>query len=116
MNQWRSKTVHELEDLVLQLSSELENLKKQKQDQQQQFQMLKIQNERLLKMEAQHQIARKSLLEKRIVFSRAEVLFPENMVIGDRLENCTLKVYKGNSLTVGDTAELINCRIIGLDY
>jgi hypothetical protein len=44
------------------------------------------------------------------------VLVPENLVIGDRLENCTIKVYRGTNVVLTDTAELINCRIIGLDH
>ncbi|HSP05827.1 MAG TPA: hypothetical protein VLR94_01560 [Acidobacteriota bacterium] len=82
---------------------------------QQQYQTLKTQNDRLLRKEVEHQHARTNLLQKRIVMSRAVVLVPENLVIGDRLENCTIKVYRGTNVLVADTAELINCRIIGLE-
>ena len=116
MSQWRSKTEQNLERQLADVQNELQKLKQADQDLQQQYRMLKIQNDRLLKMEAQHQSAKRSLLEKRIIFSRAVILFPENMVIGDRLENCVLKIYRGNNLTLTDTAELINCRIVGLEH
>ena len=115
MTQWRSRS-DILQEQVTQLTKQLESLIQEKESLQQQFQILKTQNERLLRMEAQHQNAKKSLLEKRIIFTRAVVLFPESTVVGDRLENCVLKIYKGCNLIISDTAELINCRIIGLDY
>jgi len=116
MNQWRSKTdqIEDLEQQVKKLSSELEQTKDSYQALQLKHQTLKTQNDRLLKMEAQHQSAKTSLMQKRIVFSRAVILIPESMVIGDRLENSVLKIYRGSNLTITDTAELINCRIVGL--
>jgi len=118
MNQLRSKTdqIHDLEQQIKQLREELEKYKQTHQQLQQQHQLLKTQNERLLKMEAQHQSAQQSLIQKRVILSRAEILVPEHMVIGDRMENCVIKIYKGNNLIVTDRAELINCRIIGLDH
>jgi hypothetical protein len=118
MNQWRSKSdqISDLEHQVADLKRELDQTRQTHRGLLQQHQTLKIQNDRLLKMEAQHQSARKSLLGKRIIFSRAVILFPSNVVIGDRLENCILKIYRGNHLLVDDTAELINCRIIGLEH
>ena len=118
MNQWRSKSdqISDLETQVNDLKRELDKARQEHRTVQQQHQTLKTQNDRLLKMEAQHQSARKSLLGKRIIFSRAVILFPSNVVIGDRLENCILKVYRGCHLLVDDTAELINCRIIGLEH
>lgn len=97
------------------LTAELQQYREANQMLQQQYQALKLQNERLLKKEAEHQSARTTLLQKRIIMSRATVLVPENLVIGDRLENCTIKVYRGTNVVVADTAELINCRIIGLE-
>jgi hypothetical protein len=97
------------------LKAELQQYREANQMLQQQYQSLKVQNERLLKKEAEHQSARTNLLQKRIIMSRATVLVPENLVIGDRLENCTIKVYRGTNVVVADTAELINCRIIGLE-
>lgn len=118
MNQWRSKSdqISELQQQVNELKKELDQTRQAHRSLQQQHQTLKTQNDRLLKMEAQHQSARKSLLGKRIIFSRAVILFPSNVVIGDRLENCVLKVYRGTHLLIDDTAELINCRIIGLEH
>jgi regulator of replication initiation timing len=118
MNQWRSKSdqISDLGNQVSELKRELDQTRQSYRALQQQHQTLKLQNERLMKMEAQHQNARKSMLEKRIVFSRAVMLFPSNVVIGDRLENCILKIYRGNHLLIDDTAELINCRIIGLEH
>jgi len=118
MNQLRSKTdqIHDLEQQIKELREELEKYKQTHQQLQQQHQLLKTQNERLLKMEAQHQSAQQSLIQKRVILSRAEILVPEHMVIGDRMENCVIKIYKGNNLIVTDRAELINCRIIGLDH
>ena len=113
MSQWRSKS--EREELA-ELKQELDQTRQVLVKLQQQHQTLKTQNERLLKMEAQHQSARKGLLSKRVVITRAVFLFPSNIVIGDRLENCVLKIYRGNHLLVDDTAELINCRIIGLEH
>src|SRR5919198_710688 len=107
MNQWRSKTDH-IEDLERELrglKSELDKFKVEKDELQRQLQNLKLQNERLLKMEAQHQSGKTSLLHKRIILSRAVILVPEHMVIGDRMENCVIKIYRGNNLTVTDTAE-----------
>jgi hypothetical protein len=118
MNQWRSKSeqISDLEHQISELKWELEQTRQTHESLQKQHQTLKVQNDRLLKMEAQHQSARKGLLGKRIIFSRAVILFPSNVVIGDRLENCVLKIYRGNHLLVDDTAELINCRIIGLEH
>jgi hypothetical protein len=111
MNQWRSRSEQDLE----QLKSELDQLRQENQTLKQQCQNLKVQNDRLLKMEAQHQSAKTSLIKKRIILSRAIIIVPENMVIGDRIENSVIKIYRGINLTISDTAELINCRIIGLD-
>lgn len=97
------------------LKAELDQQREANRTLQQQYQNLKIQNERLLRKEVEHQSARTNLLQKRIIMSRATVLVPENLVIGDRLENCTIKVYRGTNVVVADTAELINCRIIGLE-
>jgi regulator of replication initiation timing len=118
MNQWRSKSdqISDLGNQVSELKRELDLTRQSHRALQQQHHTLKLQNERLMKMEAQHQNARKSMLEKRIIFSRAVMLFPSNVVIGDRLENCILKIYRGNHLLIDDTAELINCRIIGLEH
>lgn len=77
--------------------------------------ILKTQNQRLLKRVAQYQSASRSVLEKRIILSHAEILFPENVVIGDRMENCVLKIYRGNSLLISESAQLLNCRVIALD-
>ena len=114
MNQWRSKS--ELSDQLDELKRELDQTRQALKTLQHQHQTLKTQNDRLLKMEAQHQSARKGLISKRVVITRAVFLFPSNIVIGDRLENCVLKIYRGNHLLVDDTAELINCRIIGLEH
>jgi len=118
MNQLRSKSeqIHDLELQVKQLRQELEKTKQAHQQMQQQHELLKAQNHRLMKMEAQHQSAQQSLIQKRIILSRAEILVPEHMVIGDRMENCVIKIYKGNNLIITERAELINCRIIGLDH
>lgn len=111
-----SDKLHAVEHEIELLKAELQQYKEANQILQQQYQTLKLQNERLLKKEAEHQNARTTLLQKRIIMSRAVVLVPENLVIGDRLENCTIKVYRGTNVTISDTAELINCRIIGLDH
>ena len=118
MNQWRSKSdqISDLQQQVSELKRELDQTRQSHRSLQQQHQTLKTQNDRLLKMEAQHQSAKKSLLGKRIIVSRAVISFPANVVIGERLENCVLKVYRGTHLLVDDTAELINCRIIGLEH
>jgi regulator of replication initiation timing len=118
MNQWRSKSEHisDLQNQIKELQKELDQSKNAHRTLQQQHHTLKLQNDRLMKMEAQHQSARKSLFEKRVIFSRASVLFPGNIVIGDRLENCVLKIYRGNHMLIDDTAELINCRIVGLEH
>jgi len=118
MNQWRSKSdqIADLASQVSELKRELDQTRQSHRALQQQNQTLKLQNDRLMKMETHHQNARKNLLEKRIIVSRAVILFPSNVVIGDRLENCILKIYRGNRLVVDDTAELINCRIIGLEH
>jgi regulator of replication initiation timing len=117
MNQWRSRSdqISDLERELIELRKELEQTRQSHGTLQQQHQTLKTQNDRLLRMEAQHQSARKSLVEKKVVFSRAVIFFPANVVIGDRLENCVLKIYRGVHVLVDDTAEMINCRIIGLD-
>ena len=117
MNQFRSKTdtIQDLERQVRGLQAELDKCKADRETFQRQVQNLKFQNERLMKMEAQHQSGKTSLIHKRIILSRAVILVPEHMVIGDRMENCVIKIYRGNNLTITDTAELINCRIIGLD-
>ena len=113
MSQWRSRS--EQENQIEELKKELEQTRNSYKTLQQPHQTLKSQNERLMKMEAQHQSARKSLMEKKVIFSRAVIFFPSNVVIGDRLENCVLKVYRGVHVLVDDSAELINCRIIGLE-
>jgi regulator of replication initiation timing len=117
MNQWRSRSdqISDLEHRVAELRKELEQIRQSHHALKQQHQTLRTQNDRLLKMEAQHQSARKCLMEKKVIFSRAVILFPSNIVIGDRLENCVLKVYRGVHVLIDDTAELINCRIIGLE-
>ncbi len=115
MNQWRTKSEQSLERQCEELRKELDQTRQSYSMLVQQVSTIKVQNERLLKMEAQHQKAKQSLFQKRIIFSRAEILFPTSMVIGDHLENCVLKIYRGNSLLIDDTAELINCRIVGLD-
>ncbi|HEY4492670.1 MAG TPA: hypothetical protein VI958_11770 [Acidobacteriota bacterium] len=94
---------------------DLERTKRAYHELQQQYQALKVQNDRLLRMEAQHQSAKESLVRKRIILSRAVILVPENMVIGDQMENCVIKIYRGNNLIITDSAKLINCRIIGLE-
>jgi regulator of replication initiation timing len=118
MNQFRSKAeqLNDLEKELGQLRDELKRVKQSEEETVRQYRLLKVQNDRLLRMEAQHQNAKKSLLEKRIIFSHAVILLPESIVIGDRLENCTLKLYRGNNLTLTDTAELINCRIVGMEH
>lgn len=118
MTQWRSgaEKVHGLEDQIRFLEEELKNTKDAYEDLLHKYQTLKVQNDRLLKMEAQHQSAKMSLIQKRIILSRAVILVPEPMVIGDRLENSVIKIYRGNNLVIADTAELINCRIIGLQH
>lgn len=118
MNQWRSKAdqIEDLERQLRGLQHDLDNFRVEREELQRQIQGLKIQNERLLKMEAQHQSAKTSLIHKRIVLSRAVILVPEHMVIGDRMENCVIKIYRGNNLTLAENAELVNCRIIGLDH
>ena len=110
-----SQKTSDLHQQVSALREKLEKTNQAYQALQQHYQALKNQNERLLRMEAQHQSAKESLIRKRIVLSRAILLVPENMVIGDQMENCVIKIYKGNSLVVTDSAKLINCRIIGLD-
>jgi regulator of replication initiation timing len=117
MNQWRSRSeqIFDLENQVKELRKELDQTRNAYRNLQEQHHTLKLQNDRLMKMEAQHQSARKSLAGKKVVFSRAEIFFPSNIVIGDRLENCVLKVYRGVNVLVDDCAELINCRIIGLE-
>jgi hypothetical protein len=112
MSQWRSRSEHEQ---IEELKKELDQTRNSCKTLQQQYQTLKAQNDRLMKMEAQHQSARKSLMEKKVIFSRAIIFFPSNVVIGDRLENCVLKIYRGVNVLVDDSAELINCRIIGLE-
>ncbi|HET6268277.1 MAG TPA: hypothetical protein VFG11_11205 [Acidobacteriota bacterium] len=97
------------------LKAELEQYKEANQSLKQQYQTLRVQNDRLLKKEAEHEKAKTSLIQKRIILSRAVILVPQNMVVGDRLENCIIKIYRGNNLTISDTAELINCKIIGLE-
>jgi hypothetical protein len=118
MAQWRSGTdrMQELERQLELAAAELQQYKEANQVLQQQYQALKVQNERLLKKEAEHQSAKKSIIQKRIIISRAVFLVPESLVIGDRLENCVIKIYRGNNVTITDTAELINCRIIGLEH
>src|SRR5689334_13761418 len=111
MTLWRSRSDHHSEEL----KTELEQTRDSYKTLQQQHQTLQAQNDRPMKMEAQHQSACKSMMEKKVVFSRAEIFFPSNIVIGDRLENCVLKVYRGVHVLVDDSAELINCRIIGLE-
>jgi hypothetical protein len=112
----QSDKLQSLEHQVELLQAELQQYKEANEILQQQYQTLKLQNERMLKKEAEHQNAKSHLLQKRIIMSRAIVLVPENLVIGDRLENCTIKVYRGTNVVLTDTAELINCRIIGLDH
>jgi len=107
--------VHALEQQVELLKAELEQQKEANRLLQVQQQQLKVQNERLLRKEAEHQSSRESLMHKRIILSRAVILVPENMIIGDRLENSIIKIYRGNNVTITDTAELINCRIIGME-
>jgi hypothetical protein len=117
MTQWRPGSDRQTAGNQLELvKAELQQYKEANQILQQQYQTLKTQNERLLKKEAEHQNAKTSLLQKRIIISRAIFLVPENLVIGDRLENCVIKIYRGNNVTITDTAELINCRIIGLEH
>jgi hypothetical protein len=111
-----SDKLQSIEHQVELLQAELQQYKEANQILQQQYQTLKLQNERMMKKEAEHQSAKSHLLQKRIIMSRAIVLVPENLVIGDRLENCTIKVYRGTNVVLTDTAELINCRIIGLDH
>ena len=117
MNQWRSKAeeMRDLEQQIIALRTELERIKEDYHSLQQQYQTLKLQNDRLLKMEAEHQSSKESLIRKRIVLSHAVLLIPESMVIGDHMENSVIKIYRGNNLTVADTGKLINCRIIGLN-
>src|SRR5262245_45482868 len=99
----RSEKVHSLEQQLELLKAELQQYKESNQILQQQYQTLKLQNERMLKKEAEHQSAKNNLLHKRIIMSRAIVLVPENLVIGDRLENCTIKVYRGTNVVLTDT-------------
>ncbi len=108
----RSQSIEQQLELV---KAELQQHKEANQVLQQQYSLLKTQNERLLKKEAEHQSARATLIQKRILVSRAVILVPESLVIGDRLENCTLRIFRGNNVTISDTAELINCRIVGLE-
>jgi|GEM_PF-6298346 len=117
MNQWRSRSdqLFDLQQEIAELKKELEQNRQSHRALQQQHQALKTQNARLLKMEAQHQSARKTLMEKNVIVSRAVIHFPSNIVIGDHLENCVLKVYRGVHVLIDDTAELINCRIIGME-
>lgn len=117
MTHWISNSdrVAALERQLELLKAELEEHKEANQNLKQQYQTLKIQNDRLLRKEAEHEKAKTSLLQKRIILSHAVITVPQNMVIGDRLENSIIKIYKGNTLTVSDTAEMINCKIIGLD-
>jgi hypothetical protein len=107
----RAQTAEQEVELV---KAELEQYREANRVLQHQYNLLKTQNDRLLKKEAEHQSARTTLIQKRILISRAVILVPESLIIGDRLENCTLKIFRGNNVTVTDTAELINCRIIGL--
>lgn len=119
MTTWRSGTdrMSDLEQELTLLKAELQQYKEANEALQEQYKVLKLQNERLLKKEAEHQNAKQSLIQKRIILSRAVILVPQNLVIGDRLENCVIKIYRGNNLTISDTAEMVNCRIIGLnDY
>jgi len=117
MTHWMSNTerVTGLEKQVELLKAELEQYKEANASLKQQYQTLKIQNDRLLRKEAEHEKAKMSLLQKRIVLSHAVITVPHNMVIGDRLENSIIKIYRGNTRTLADTAELINCKISGLD-
>jgi hypothetical protein len=117
MTTWRSGTdrMTDLEQELTLLKAELQQYKEANEAFQEQCKVLKLQNERLLKKEAEHQNAKQSLIQKRIILSRAIILVPQNLVIGDRLENCVIKIYRGNNLTISDTAELVNCRIIGLN-
>ena len=105
----------DLEQEMTLLKAELQQYKEANETLQEQYKVLKLQNERLLKKEAEHQNAKQSLIQKRIILSRAIILVPQNLVIGDRLENCVIKIYRGNNLTISDTAEMVNCRIIGLN-
>lgn len=107
--------IRALEQQVNLLQAELEQHKEANRVLQQQYQQLKVQNERLLRKEAEHQSGQKSLIHKRIILSHAVILVPEHMIVGDRLENSTIKIYRGNNLTVTDQAELINCKIICMD-
>ena len=119
MTTWRSGTdrMSDLEQELTLLKAELQQYKEANEALQEQYKVLKLQNERLLKKEAEHQNDKQSLIQKRIILSRAVILVPQNLVIGDRLENCVIKIYRGNNLTISDTAEMVNCRIIGLnDY
>jgi FtsZ-binding cell division protein ZapB len=117
MTHWisNSERVTALEKQVELLKAELEQYKEANASLKQQYQTLKVQNDRLLKKEAEHEKAKMSVLQKRIILSHAVITVPHNMVIGDRLENSIIKIYRGNTLTIADTAELINCKIIGLD-
>jgi len=117
MTTWRSGTdrMTDLEQELTLLKAELQQYREANETLQEQYKVLKLQNERLLKKEAEHQNAKQSLIQKRIILSRAVILVPQNLVIGDRLENCVIKIYRGNNVTITDTAELVNCRIIGLD-
>jgi hypothetical protein len=117
MTTWRSGTdrMTDLEQELTLLKAELQQYKEANETLQEQYKVLKLQNERLLKKEAEHQNAKQSLIQKRIILSRAVILVPQNLVIGDRLENCVIKIYRGNNVTITDTAELVNCRIIGLN-
>src|SRR5947208_17155584 len=92
------------------LKAELEQYKEANNSLKQQYQLLKVQNERLLKKEAEHEKAKQSLIQKRIILSHAVILVPYNMVIGDRLENSIIKIYRGTTLTISDSSELINCK------
>lgn len=117
MTHWISGSdkVAALEKQIELLKVELAQHKEAAANLKQQYQTLKVQNDRLLKKEAEHEKAKLSLLQKRIILSHAVITVPQNMVVGDRLENSIIKIYRGNTLTIADTAELINCKIIGLD-
>jgi len=111
----QDEKIRALEQQLELLQAELDQHKEANRSLQQQYQTLKTQNDRLLRMQAEHESSRQSLMRKRIILSRAVIVVPENMIVGDRIENSVIKIYRGNNLTITDMAELINCRIIGLE-